>query len=752
MTLPDRIAVTGVGLVSALGQDARTSFRRLLNGERGFAQVTLFDVAAQRAKLAAEVRDVRPAEIAPLAEADAWSRSDALAMIAAREALASAGLVGARPPLFVAVGGSTGGMYEAESVLGKLHEAEPPKASVRRLLAYPLSTTADRLSRALGAVRAVTLCSACSSSALSLVQAACWLERGEADVVLAGGTDGLCSLTFTGFNALGAMDTEACRPFDTTRAGLSLGEGAAFLVLERERYARRRGAKIHALLTGWAVGAEAHHITHPEPSGATAAALLERAMRRAGLLPSGVDYVNAHGTGTPHNDAMEARALGLAFGDERKRLLVSSSKGQLGHTLGAAGAIEAAITVLALAEQMVPPTGGLLTPDPALELRHVPGRGIAAPIRAALSSSFGFGGTGAVLAFERASELGLPDGPPSTRSPRLSGEPLLVTGAAVIGPLGVLSGPDAARALGPTASTSLDLPFDPVSELDAARSRRFDRSTGLLTACCEHALADARLPAADAGIAAGNAFGNVERCVEFLTRVAVRGPRYANPAEFPHLVPSSPAGNASIYLGARGPVVTASDLATSGEAAIMHACSLLRNRAANAMVAGGAEARDTIVTKVLGPLCGGEEQAPRSEGAGFVVIERRHTALERGARPLAEISGGAYGFGRMAELLTELSGPRDAARACIVFSAEAGELPELSASLAGSAWARVESSSVRERCGFHEAIGGVAVAAAAGRIAQGEIDDALVVSRAQGRIYLLHLSRFVADESRDAAR
>lgn len=726
----DRLVVTGVGVVSALGASAEASFERLLRGERGFGEASLFPLGEQRGRSVAEVRELDLAQLLPGERSGRWSRSDGLALLAARDALRAAGWQPGMP-LSLAVGGTTGGMYEAEGVLGGLQRGDLPEAARSRLLAYPLSTTADHLADELGAERAITVCSACSSSAVAIVQGASWLASGAAELVLAGGTDGLCSLTFNGFNALGAMDAEPCRPFDVRRAGLTLGEGAGFLVIERESSARARGARILAMLSGWSILAEAHHLTHPEPSGATAAALLQSAIERAGLQPSDIDYVNAHGTGTPHNDAMEARALRQAFGEHCSRLYVSSSKGQIGHTLGAAGAIEAAITVLSLVHQVVPPTAGLTTPDAELPLRHVIGEALPAPLRAAVSSSFGFGGTGCVLAFQHPDHAS-----PGLRVlPVVSAEPLAVTGAATWTPLGLRRGLDNAELLfGGAEPAGTPLPRDPVTQLDPTKSRRFDRVTAMLTTCAESALQQAQPPTTP-GLAAGTAFGNVERCVEFLSRVQARGPRFANPAEFPHLVPSSAAGNASIYLGLTGPVVTLSDLATSAEAALAHAADLVGQGVAAGMVAGSAEAADTWVAEVLGPLWGPGLDQPRSEGAGFVVLERPGAA--RG-RTLALLRRRVQRWGAPELAVAALEAPRARDRAVLLLATPSEALRD---AIQRSAWAGVVERSLAAAVGWHEAIGGVALAAAAASLARGDCDEVLVGSAAQGRVYLFHLTR-----------
>jgi 3-oxoacyl-[acyl-carrier-protein] synthase II len=735
----ERIAVTGVGIISALGPNAATTFSRLIRGDRGFSEVTLFDVQNQRTRIAAEIADLRVTDVAPRGRAEAWSRTDAMAMLAAKEALESAGLNRVEP-LGLAVGASTGGMYEAEAVLGSMQRGEAPEASARRLLSYPLSTTAEHISQTLrGVDRAVTLCSACSSGANAIVQGAAWLRGRSVPRVVVGGTDGLCSLTFTGFNSLNATDVGPCRPFDAERAGLSLGEGAAFLVLELEGSARARGARVLAWLSGWAVAAEAHHITHPEPSGATAARLLKSALSRAGLAPAEVDYINAHGTGTPHNDAMEARAIHAAFGDAATRVRVSSSKGQVGHTLAAAGAIEAAFTVLALEQSVLPPTGGLERPDPALDLSHVQKPEPKAELRVALSSSFGFGGTGSVLVFEGANA--------PARSAR--GSPkrtIVVSGAATIGPYGLLEGVANARYAELQREPAVER-VEPLSRLDPARSRRFDRAAALVSLGAKSALENSALDPAEVGLVSGTAFGSVERSVEFLRRVADRGPKLASPAEFPHLVPSAPAGNASIHLGLKGPVLGVSDLSTSAEAAVAVAAHWVELGLADAMIAGSAEPLDAVVTRVLGPLCENSSSESRGEGAGFVVLEAVGAAEARGRRPLAVLLHCAESWNDDGRLLARVPAPRRADRARVLIGA--GEA--MAGVLEKTDWAAVERRDVSACAGTHDALGGFALAAGAALIASGGADEVLALGGARGRGYAFLLGRFGANGSNSGA-
>jgi 3-oxoacyl-[acyl-carrier-protein] synthase II len=718
----ERIAVTGLGLVTSLGFGRELSFSRLCRGERGISEVSLFDPSGLKSRVAAEVRGLDVRAIAPHGEADDWSRSDALSFIAAREALAQAAHVFGSP-LGLALGGTTGGMYETERALAAILPGHVAPHDARRLLDFPLAVSVERVARALGNVAPLaTVCSACSSGAVAIALGASWLLSGRASRVLAGGVDGLCQLTFTGFSALGAMDPEPCRPFDAGRAGLTLGEGAGCLVLELESSARARGVPIIAFLSGWAVASEAHHVTHPEPSGARAARVLSDAMLTAGLGTSEIDYVNAHGTGTVQNDAMEARALTRVFGADVGQVWVSSSKAQIGHTLGAAGAIEAAMTALSVSRGLLPPTAGLERPEePAL--RHVLAPNQSATLRAALSSSFGFGGACAVLAFEP------PSAEPRLLSRKLTTE-LVISGAASYGPAGISSGVQSRRYLSDAEPERAGLP-DPLTLLDPERSRRFSRASAIVIATAESALRDAHLQAAETGFVVGSAFGDVERSVRFLQKVLGQGPKFASPAEFPQLIASTGSGNASIYLGLTGPCLSVSEFGTSGQSAVSVAISLLELGLAPALLAGAAEARDSIVDAVLG------DDGSRSEGGGFVVLEESSTVLARGRVPLAVVA--EHHALRSAPEAAFAALPVPPATACIV----AGFLPSaLAGVLKRSAWRDVRLCSLPATLGQHEAIGATALAVAVAEVASGAAEQALVVTADVDTVYLTRLCRF----------
>ncbi len=722
----ERIAVTGVGIVSALGLGADATFRRLMTGERGFSPIRRFDTKDARCQSAANVEELDVSAIAPLAERERFSRTDALAFVAAREALGSARFRGGR--LGIAHAGTTGAMLETERDLFAIpgDPFEPGRAL--RFLTDPLCSTTERLARAFGASAVTsTLCAACASSAIAVVQAMDWVRRGVVDVALAGGADALCALTFFGFESLGALDPEPCRPFDVRRRGLSLGEAGAFLVLEREGNARAREAPILAFLAGAATGAEAHHVTHPEPSGERAAELVRGALASGGIGPGEVDYVNAHGTGTLPNDRMEAKALRLALGDD-SRAYVSSSKGQLGHTLGAAGALEAAVSVLALVRGEVPPTAGLESPeDPTL--RHVLAPGLRAPLATALSCSFGFGGTGAVLLFEHA-------GAPSRVRPRTMGR-VVVTGASALGAHGILPSAALVSYLDPEPpARSGPFELDPLTLLDPLRSRRFDRTAALATAVVERALGDAELRRPDTGLVMGTAFGSVERSVRFVQKAVTGGPRVASPAEFPHLVVSAASGNASIYLGLRGPVFAVSDREASAESALAAAVALLAEGQAPAFAAGAVEAFDATVDAIHPRLGRPTGATARAEGAAFLVVEREEAALARGARVLAELRGPyALALGSSG---AELGSPGTSERAMVVTAALSAEHRAV---LDRSSWGRSPRSSVLEASGHHEAAGGFALCAAVSLLSTGRYDEVLVVGGHGAALYGTLFSR-----------
>lgn len=395
-----KVAITGLGLLTAAGRGADATEAALRAGRDGLGRLSRFASPRCGHLPVAEVRGV---EEAP--------RTVALARPALADALASAGLDGGQAALAslrvgLAVGCTVGGMPETERALAALAREErpvSPEAWPEVWAGHETGATTAALAAAFGLRGpALTIANACASGAQALADGADLLAAGLADVVVAGGVDALCRLTLNGFASLLAVDPAGCRPFDARRGGMSLGEGAAFLVLEPLERARARGARPLALLAGTGSTCDAHHPTRPEPEGRGAEAAMRAALAAAGLEPGAIDYVNAHGTGTPDNDRAEGRALRRLFGEALPP--VSSTKRAFGHTLGAAGAIEAAVCVLALERGFLPGTPGFATPDPECALTPLAASRPGAP-RACLSNSFGFGGANTALV------LRAPEGP-----------------------------------------------------------------------------------------------------------------------------------------------------------------------------------------------------------------------------------------------------------------------------------------------------------------------------------------------------
>ncbi|MCZ7651852.1 MAG: beta-ketoacyl-[acyl-carrier-protein] synthase family protein [Thermoanaerobaculia bacterium] len=401
-----RIAITGIGAVSGYGAGVETLWRGLLSGVSAIREITRFDPGRHRTHSASEV----PAEAVPPPPFRGASLADRFALAALAEALAGAGLPAgfAGREAGVYFGCSTGGTFETE----RFHEeltGGGGRPRLHWLVSHQTSGPGDAVARACGATGPVTtISSACASATLALGGALDDLATGAVDVAVTGGADALCELTFAGFNSLRAVDPVACRPFRAGREGMTIGEGAAILILEREEDARRRGARPLARLLGAGASCDAHHMTAPDPSGQGIRRAIEATLADAGVPPGRIDFVNAHGTGTPLNDAAEAAALAMVFGERLARLPVTSTKGAIGHFLGSAGAVEAVATVLCLGARLVHPTPGGGEVDPAGPVDLVLGAPRPLPAGAvALSTNFAFGGSnGAVVLAGVAEEEG----------------------------------------------------------------------------------------------------------------------------------------------------------------------------------------------------------------------------------------------------------------------------------------------------------------------------------------------------------
>jgi len=392
-----RVAITGYGSINALGTGVDRFAAALRDGRCGIGELTLFPTDGFRTTLAAEVQALAAPASVPRSLARGAARTALLALIAADEAwrMASFGL---GTEVGVLVGTTTGGMACGEEGYRAEFGERAGRAALRTFLETPVSAGTDLVARAIASRGPrVTISTACSSGANALGLGADWIRAGRAPAVLCGGADSLSRMAYSGFNSLQALDREPCRPFDRRRAGITLGEGAAMFVLEPWEAAVRRGASILGELVSYGVSTDAHHVTQPRPDGAGAVLAMRRALEEGGVPPEALDYINAHGTGTPQNDVVETRAIKQVLGAHAYRIPVSSTKSQVGHCLAAGGAIEALASLLALRGGFVPPTATLGEPDPECDLDYVPRTSRPAALRTVLSNSYGFGGNNTTL-------------------------------------------------------------------------------------------------------------------------------------------------------------------------------------------------------------------------------------------------------------------------------------------------------------------------------------------------------------------
>jgi 3-oxoacyl-(acyl-carrier-protein) synthase len=612
------------------------------------------------------------------------SRSDKLAWIAAREAIQQSGLAmpatGIRAERTgVLLGSTVAGMLGTEEVVGALLRKQCRNFTPLRY--HECASATDLCARRLGARGpTATFSTACSAGALAIATAAGLIEDDELDVALAGGADSLSRLTLNGFGSLLLLDADGCRPFDAARAGISLGEGAAMLVLEAEENARARGARILARLSGWGASCDASHPTAPDPQGVGAAAAMQQALERGGLSPSDIGFVIAHGTGTPDNDVMEARALRRVFGSAVPPF--ASVKRFFGHTLAASGAIKAVVCVQALREQAAPGNLGFENMD--AEIGMQPAREFESrPVEQVLSSSFGFGGNNVVLVFSRA------DSPPSSRAAgvrrRSSGIPLAVLGAGLVSAGGhTMAGVRTALAAGGVTPSWLESPalfplgrlrgytcgdFGAGEAIPAARRRRLGRLQQMALVAAKRSLPQG-LPASISPervcAAIGTGLGCLGETAAFVENMLINEERAPLAGRFANSVHNACASQLAIELNLRGLNSTATHRRISFEAALWHCANELREGRADMALAGAADELSPY-TQAAGERWGWwDENAPAIRPFDRELTGRR--------RPLPGEGAAVFALARAGEASPEsarLSGVHFGR-----FAARPGGLPE----------------------------------------------------------------------------
>jgi len=407
-----RVVITGLGAVTPLGNDVETSWKNLVAGRSGAADITQFDTSDFAVHFACEVKGFDPTEFIDRKQARRMDRFAHLVVAAARQAESDAGLsIEAEPDrIGAAIATGIGGLKAFQDCHSELLKRGPDRVNPFSIPEIIPNMGAAWVSMQLGTKGPLSSqCTACAASNMAIGDGLDAIRLGRADVMLCGGTEApITEVGIAGFSAMRALSRrndapeKASRPFDTGRDGFVMGEAGAVVVLEELERARARGAKIYAELLGYGVSSDAQHITEPDPSGENPARAMTMAMGDAGVDPGEVDYINAHGTSTPLGDAAETRVIKLALGEEKARKTpVSSTKGATGHCLGASGAVEAMFSILAIERGVLPPTINYEDPDPECDLDYIPNESREADVRTAVSNSFGFGGHNATVVFRR---------------------------------------------------------------------------------------------------------------------------------------------------------------------------------------------------------------------------------------------------------------------------------------------------------------------------------------------------------------
>jgi 3-oxoacyl-[acyl-carrier-protein] synthase II len=648
----DAVVITGVGVLTAMGLGWQANAAGFRAGRMALRAVTGFDVSRQVAQIAGEVDlpETLPANHLSRAQIRRLERGGKLLLHAAGEALQQAGLTAANAPatLEIVLGTSAGAMTHGEEYYRlATHASGTRHGQLALAIEYLIPQQAGLLARAFALAAPTTVISnACASGANALGHAYHLIRSGRCEMVIAGGYDALCQMVYAGFDSLKALSRTLPKPFDVHRDGLALGEGAAVFVLERRAHAVARGAEILATLAGYGIATDCHHLTQPNPAGLAALQSMRMACHEAALEPHQIQYLNSHGTGTPLNDPAEAAAIAAWAGEAASGIAVSSTKGAIGHLLGGAGAVEAAICLLAMHDGFLPATANLTNIDPCCTFDPVTQPRPATP-RTTLSNSFGFGGSNASLVFHRGDGhrplIGL-DGhrPPLQDGDARTPLPLIITGIGAVSPAGwgvavlvaalaaqqplptTLLAPPAAAAAGLRSHRVRAVPR-PVPDRALAGHPRLRRATPLAlfaAAAALEALGPERVAAIQAGtLRAGLIYtllnGGVSYSGRFFGEV-LANPATASPILFPETVFNASASHLAAYLGITGPCYSLVGDSAQFLAAIDMAALWLDLGHIDLCLVIGAEEHDWLVAAAIDLLKPG---VPVAEGAACLVIE-----------------------------------------------------------------------------------------------------------------------------------
>lgn len=645
--MDNRIVITGLGLTCAIGGNADECFDNAVKGVVGIREVK----SVEHSKCYAHIGGEYPDFVTPAGE----DRASALAIKAAREAVADAGLDVKKEAdrVSVMIGSCVGGAVTIEKFY-RDYVADPAKASGEDVLKMPIAAIANNVAREFGAQGVVdNVANACAAGTMSVAVAADLIREGKADVVIAGGSDPMSSLAYSGFHALHALDDEPCRPFNKSK-GIALGEGAGILVVESYEHAKARGAKIYCEILGSGVSCDAHHITAPSPDGEGMQAAMERSLEHSGIAAADVDYINAHGTGTPLNDASELGAMLRVFGNGGKAA-ASSTKSMVGHCLGAAGSVEAVFCVKAIERGIMPPTVGYTEEDKAAmrekagDFDFVPNTGKERDVAYVQSNNYAFGGNNASIIYAKE------DAPRALTAP--TAERVYITGIGVVSPLGNTVGAyvDSFKAGAPAhtceqcgdrVSAVGKEDFDAVG-IKLNFYRKLDKLSQMTCVSGKNALMDAGLTvdetnAKKIGIVAGTSDGPQTDIANFQKGIIAAGTQSGSAFLFPNTVYNAAPGYLSIAAGVKGYNVTYANGAASGIAAVAYAKRALLTTQNDVMLAVGADEDSETVHMLYEKVGAVGAGMTLGDGAVTLALEKESSANARGARKYAEVLGSGF--------------------------------------------------------------------------------------------------------------
>ncbi|WP_433003858.1 beta-ketoacyl-[acyl-carrier-protein] synthase family protein [Kribbella sp. CA-294648] len=665
---PTAVAITGVAMTCALGTGTEAVWTGVRDGATGIGRTRRLDTSPLSCQYSGEVAEI---PVPPQRGRGRVDRAIGMALGAAAEAIEHSKLdIASLDPyrVGIAMGTSVGGLDAGEQYHWELlrGEGRVEAASRHHLLTYPLYTSTDAVSAAFGLKGPkVVISNACAAGANSIGWAIDAIRDGRADVMLAGGVDVLDILSLAGFDSLKALDDQPCAPYSRS-SGLNIGEGAAMLVLESEQAARTRGAQVLAYILGYALSSDAHHATAPDPVGSGALRAMRRALEQAGFEAGDVDYVNGHGTGTPANDSAEPKAVSALFGATGIPPM-SSTKSQVGHMLGAAGALEAAVCAMALRDQVLPPTVNVdeaaIHDSATAKQGHdiVPNRSRPAELDVVVSNSFAFGGNNCALV------LGRTPGKAPVRPDRR----VVLTGAGIVSPIGlgregfITALKDGKVGIGQAASidtsqsasrlTAEITDHDYRRWINPAYARRLDQLGLLVLAATRSAFSDAgyqitRQNATQVGMVFGTFTGPLETVAQLTETIGSEGPHRVSPRLFPNSVMNAAPGHACLSLQIKGPLSTLAIGCASGVAGLGYAADLVRRGEAEVMAAVSADELTPLLhlgydhlgllsSDAVRPYDRDSSGCVIGAGAAALVVESLEHAQARGATILAEIRG-----------------------------------------------------------------------------------------------------------------